>query len=177
MWQINFPGYIFKLINTLYFMPLRKYFHKYDDKNQKATNQPIWTCQGRNKQCRRKVLCGSQLINKPHVFPWTYCGIFLDLLFNFLKGLRIKLEKGLIGKALTFVEKSNTASWYIKMTDEMKICFRHESYMHMHVLPIDKFICMNICRMLFIARFPISLSVYLTWSSSTTSSSAGLNSK
>lgn len=35
----------------------------------------------------------------------------------------------------------------------------------LNILPTEKFTCMNICHMLFIARFPVSLPVYLTWNS------------
>lgn len=60
------------------------------------------------------------------------------------------------------MKKSNTVSWYIKMTD--KILFSHGSYIEIEliVLPIGELTCTTIHHMLFIPRFPISLAVQLT---------------
>lgn len=161
------------LSHTLYLISFKTYFHKYDKKfNTRQISEPIGTCQGRNKQCTRKVICVSFYIclvhkqNTDFFFSWTYCG--RTEMFNLMEGLWIKLEKGLIGKALTFVQKSNTASWHTEMTDEMKLFSDVRvtcAEIKFNVLPIKKFTSMNICHMRFIAKFPISLPVYLTWSS------------
>lgn len=67
----------------------------------------IPTCQGRKKQCTWKATCRTLWVwlgNKQdaHAFSWTYWGRWES--FNVLKGLWIKLEKGLTDKSPAFVE-------------------------------------------------------------------------